>query len=182
MRPTMPTFCATVGRNLARRPDSSRDPSRWESHLSPHVSQSNVTSHSPRQNARPQARTRRRQAIPALLSRDCRLLRATGGLRRRSNKIAFAEHGDDGETETRRPLRDSRNLKSDRFRPDRLRLAPPRLPISDSSAFSAAGLPPARKREHRCPEARRTSASDRTCAAGMARQANDADDCLVVKG
>ena len=75
-------------------------------------------------------------------SRDCRLLRARGGLCRLSNsKIAFAEHGDDGETETRRPLRDSRNLKSERCRPDRLRRAPPCLPVSVASAFSAAGLP-----------------------------------------
>ena len=102
-----------------------------------HVSQSNVTRHSPRQNALPQARTPRRQAIPALLSRDCRLLRAKGGLRRLSNKIAFAEHGDGGVAETRRSLRDSQSLKSDRCRLDRLRLAPPRLPISDSSALSA---------------------------------------------
>lgn len=77
------TPCATVVRILARRPDSSPDPSLRESHLSPHVSQSNVASHSPRQNALPQAQTPRRQAIPSLLPRDCRLRRATGGLRRR---------------------------------------------------------------------------------------------------
>ena len=73
--------------SLARRPDSSREPSLRESHLSPHVSQSNVASHSPRQNAFPQARTPRRQAIPSLLPRDCRLRRATGGVRRRSARI-----------------------------------------------------------------------------------------------
>ena len=101
----------TVVRILARRPDSSRERtslrsvyvglrprsgSLRESHLSPHVSQSDVTSHSPRQNAFPQARTPRRQAIPSLLSCDCRLLRATGGLRRRSARICVhQEAGED---------------------------------------------------------------------------------------
>ena len=129
-------------RSSARRPDSSREPSYAESLPSPHVSLSGVTSHSPRRDASQQAKAPRRWAIRSVLSRDSRRLRATGGLRLLSNnKIAFAEHGDDGEAETRRPLRDSRNLKSDRCRPDRRRLAPPRLPTSDSSAFSAAGLP-----------------------------------------
>ena len=80
-------LCATVVRISARRPDSSPDPSLRESHLSPHVSQSGVASHSPRQDARPQAGKPRRQAIPSLLPCDCRLRRATGGLRRR-----FARH------------------------------------------------------------------------------------------
>ena len=68
---------------MARRPDSSPDPSLRESHLSPHVSQSGVASHSPRQDARPQAEKPRRQAIPPHLPCDCRLRRATGGSRRR---------------------------------------------------------------------------------------------------
>ncbi len=88
------SLCATVVRILARRPDSSpartslrsvyvglrpRSGSLRESHLSPHVSQSGVASHSPRQDARPQAGKPRRQAIPSLLPCDCRLRRATGG-------------------------------------------------------------------------------------------------------
>ena len=96
------SLCATVVRILARRPDSSpartslrsvyvglrpRSGSLRESHLSPHVSQSGVASHSPRQSALPQAKKPRRQAIPSLLPCDCRLRRATGGLRRR-----FARH------------------------------------------------------------------------------------------
>ena len=76
-------LCATVVRILARRPDRSPDPSLLESHLSPHVSQSGVASHSPRQDALPHARKPRRQAIPSLLPCDCRLRRATGGLRGR---------------------------------------------------------------------------------------------------
>ena len=92
----------TVVRILARRPDSPpartslrsvyvglrpRSGSLRESHLSPHVSQSSVTRHSPRQNALPQAQAPRRQAIPALLPCDCRPLRATGGLCRRFASI-----------------------------------------------------------------------------------------------
>ncbi len=88
------SLCATVVRILARRPDSSpartslrsvyvglrpRSGSLRESHLSPHVSQSGVASHSPRQSALPQAKKPRRQAIPSLLPCDCRLRRATGG-------------------------------------------------------------------------------------------------------
>ena len=97
------SLCATVVRILARRPDSSpartslrsvyvglrpRSGSLRESHLSPHVSQSGVAdceamsegpTHSPRQSALPQAKKPRRQAIPPLLPRDCRLRRATGG-------------------------------------------------------------------------------------------------------
>ena len=88
------SLCATVVRILARRPDSSpartslrsvyvglrpRSGSLRESHLSPHVSQSGVASHSPRQSALPQAKKPRRQAIPPLLPCDCRLRRATGG-------------------------------------------------------------------------------------------------------
>ena len=101
MRSTGPSArqIATYGKQsafLAHRPDRSRDPSLRESHLSPHVSQSNVTSHSPRQNALPQARTPRRQAIPALLSRDCRLLRATGGLRRRFARICVRQTETEG--------------------------------------------------------------------------------------
>ena len=84
-------LCATVVRILALRPDRSpartslrsvyvglrpRSGSLRESHLSPHVSKPDAASHSPRQNALPQARKPRRQAIPSLLPCDCRLLRA----------------------------------------------------------------------------------------------------------
>ena len=86
-RACLSPLCATVVRISARRPDRSPEPSLRESHLSPHVSQSDVTSHSPRQDALPQARKPRRQAIPSLLPCDCRLRRSTGGLRRR-----FARH------------------------------------------------------------------------------------------
>ena len=81
MRPS--AFCATVGRIPARRPNSSREPSYAESSPSPHVSLSSVTSHSPRRDAPQQAKAPRRWAIRSVLSRDCRLLRANGGIRRR---------------------------------------------------------------------------------------------------
>ena len=54
-------------------PDSSPDPSLRESQPSPHRSQQDVTSHSPRQDASHQAKQPRRRAIPPLLSCDCRL-------------------------------------------------------------------------------------------------------------
>ena len=54
-------------------PDSSPDPSFRESQPSPHRSQQDVTSHSPRQDASHQAKPPRRRAIPPLLSCDCRL-------------------------------------------------------------------------------------------------------------
>ena len=81
---------------------------------------SNVTRHSPRQSACPQARTPRRQAIPALLSRDCRLLRATGGVRRRFARVCVllqkescgGNHGfmNEGQAAQNRTLREERAL------------------------------------------------------------------------
>ena len=53
--------------------DSSPDPSLRESQPSPHRSQQDVTSHSPRQDASHQAKPPRRRTIPPLLSCDCRL-------------------------------------------------------------------------------------------------------------
>ena len=76
-------LCAAVDRILARRPDRSRKPSSEESPPSPHVSLSDVTRHSPRRDASQQAKAPRRWAILSVLSRDCRLLRATGDSRRR---------------------------------------------------------------------------------------------------
>ena len=54
-------------------PDSSPDPSLRESQPSPHRSQQDVTSHSPRHDASHQAKPPRRRAVPPLLSCDCRL-------------------------------------------------------------------------------------------------------------
>ena len=54
-------------------PDSSPGPSFRESQPSPHRSQQDVTSHSPRQDASHQAKPPRRRAIPPLLSCACRL-------------------------------------------------------------------------------------------------------------
>ena len=54
-------------------PDSSPDQSLRESQPSPHRSQQDVTSHSPRHDASHQAKPPRRRAVPPLLSCDCRL-------------------------------------------------------------------------------------------------------------
>ena len=66
-------FLSIVLAMLRHLADSTPDPSLRESQPSPHRSQQDVTSHSPRHDASHQAKPPRRRAVPPLLSCDCRL-------------------------------------------------------------------------------------------------------------
>ena len=79
--------CATADAHSGPSARQSPEPSSEESPPSPLVSLSDVTRHSPRQNASQQAKALRRWAILSVLSCDCRLLRANGDGRRRFTRI-----------------------------------------------------------------------------------------------